>query len=101
MVASGCRSYRKYIIFSVIHFAPLFYCSQLDGHYTARGAALSMQPSFPLSHSQPPPSYLKKNKTLIRSCEQMQAQAVLNPELNMEVLGMNLNDLWAVDTWEY
>ncbi|KAF3765654.1 hypothetical protein M406DRAFT_255078 [Cryphonectria parasitica EP155] len=28
------------------------------------------------------------------------AQPTLNPEFNMEVLGMNLNDLWAVDAWE-
>lgn len=38
---------------------------------------------------------------LTRVPDQMQAQTVLNPEFNMEVLGMNLNDLWAVDAWEY
>lgn len=38
---------------------------------------------------------------LTSSSEQLQAaQPNLNPEFNMEVLGMNLNDLWAVDAWE-
>jgi hypothetical protein len=31
---------------------------------------------------------------------QMQPQAPLNPEFNMELLGFNLNELWAVDTWD-
>lgn len=35
------------------------------------------------------------------SSNQLQAaQPALNPDFNMEVLGMNLNDLWAVDAWE-
>ncbi|ROW06875.1 hypothetical protein VMCG_04159 [Cytospora schulzeri] len=31
---------------------------------------------------------------------QVQQQPTLNPEFNMEMLGMNLNELWAVDAWE-
>lgn len=37
---------------------------------------------------------------LTRLSEQLQAQPTLNPDFNMEVLGLNLNELWAVDTWE-
>lgn len=42
-----------------------------------------------------------RTEALTLSSEQLQAaQPTLNPELNMEVLGMNLNDMWAVDAWE-
>lgn len=43
-----------------------------------------------------------KQISLTRTYPQLQhgAQPPLNPEFNMEVLGMNLNDLWAVDAWE-
>lgn len=37
---------------------------------------------------------------LTRLSEQLQAQPTLNPDFNMEVLGLNLNELWAVDAWD-
>lgn len=48
-----------------------------------------------------PRDVVLETKMLIGPHKQLQAaQPALNPEFNMEVLGMNLNDLWAVDAWE-
>lgn len=47
-----------------------------------------------------PTKHTTEPDMLIRLSTQLQAQPTLNPDFNMEVLGLNLNELWAVDTWE-
>ncbi|KAG6360430.1 hypothetical protein INS49_011490 [Diaporthe citri] len=63
----------------------------------AADPTVSLPPDGPGSLAGPSP---ERRSNRDPSQMQMQPQAPLNPEFNMEMLGFNLNELWAVDTWD-
>ena len=63
----------------------------------AADPTVSLPPDGPGSLPGPSP---ERRSNRDPSQMQMQPQAPLNPEFNMELLGFNLNELWAVDTWD-